>query len=937
MKNTLHAYEATASNTNTFSFSNDTETCFDSNGNRLAIQEISTGNTNEMSILWNQIFQRKTWIDSIIFLQKIGEKKYNFFVYERNGTFSSMCGNGAGTSLSYLFSKYGISQADFITLSHQSVHATIDEQKVSIQMWATQEISDVTNIIQVGFILHNISSYISQFLENPSLLSQKVKDENKLTYFLAMFQNLSLDEQFGNFVLNLQIKKFSSIAWEPHVLIDIWDTLKNTFLTSYYLKAISFLLRIHSNITGDINFMFFKQEKENTYMLYPSERWVDGGIHFDQTLSCGTGSVCLWSYVLAKHDVWHIDIVSRSWKQLVVAKENEEMILSYPRENISLMEEEEEKSYFSSQAILENFRYHIESKFGDMSSLSYQEILWKYGQNFPVSAQKIQKIFWDILFSSCLHESEFPIDPYKITSSIVGASLAKELSISQVYSPYLDTLQGELKSYPNVKLKSGKIFNKIHLLVDELSKYTRNHMGIKDVLKYITLRTQTVIDGIQGIKQPEIKEILKELEKNFESILWVGSSNIIDSEYGKFILELYKKLWIYDIVSECLPDLKEHQRHHFLISIIDKQIKNHIGEIYENFVKQLLRSDIPHQDAENTKKYIHKALQDSVITFFMQQNLSSQERKLLQEKQIIDTKWMFAPQLSSSDLRLKTQLSESLEEILTHEEFWIDFFVKYMSRISTQNNGKPVLLWEFNDEKNGFKKMFIYFIIDENKQKKLFMGKAKQGFEISFEYFVNLMKTPQNIINFQWCVMLLLLSLWNVPMIGSERWYREILIQTLQEHFWGKYEKYITFIKVSQLVWDYVPTKTCSWEDVSNYYMSFPAGSDNSYLQDIFSESLLSSGEFWKIQTKKLLENHFSHKIVSQEEQVIFLKELMEGLDWYNFQHILEKEAKKLIQNAQEHKLQNIEKIQQIIFYTWQEREKLLLNLYNRYLLLTKL
>jgi len=55
-------------------------------------------------------------------------------VYERNGTFSSMCGNGAGTSLSYLFSKYGISQAEFITLSHQSVHATIDEQKVSIQM-----------------------------------------------------------------------------------------------------------------------------------------------------------------------------------------------------------------------------------------------------------------------------------------------------------------------------------------------------------------------------------------------------------------------------------------------------------------------------------------------------------------------------------------------------------------------------------------------------------------------------------------------------------------------------------------------------------------------------------------------------------------------------------------------------------------------------------
>jgi len=51
MKNTLHAYEATASNTNIFSFSNDTETCFDSNGNRLAIQEISTGNTNEMSIL----------------------------------------------------------------------------------------------------------------------------------------------------------------------------------------------------------------------------------------------------------------------------------------------------------------------------------------------------------------------------------------------------------------------------------------------------------------------------------------------------------------------------------------------------------------------------------------------------------------------------------------------------------------------------------------------------------------------------------------------------------------------------------------------------------------------------------------------------------------------------------------------------------------------
>lgn len=85
----------------------------------------------------------------------------------------------------------------------------------------------------------------------------------------------------------------------------------------------------------------------------------------------------------------------------------------------------------------------------------YLEQLRSYPEIFPKVCYTIQDILGNILFSSCFHESEFPVDPYKITSSINAAHIASALGLDSIELPYLDTLpeSKRLKGYPNIQPK----------------------------------------------------------------------------------------------------------------------------------------------------------------------------------------------------------------------------------------------------------------------------------------------------------------------------------------------------------------------------------------------------------------------------------------------------------------------------------------------------
>lgn len=924
------------------------EIILNSNWNKLFIKEFKENkDENSLKEIWNNIFNKEKNIDSIIFLIKINDILYNFIVYERDKTFSTFCWNWAWASLYFLNKKYWIDEILLTNKEWWESNVKIKEENIEIKMWEVNDISNIDTILNLQEKILNCKEDLKYYIENPNELQLITKDENKTIFFLSIFKNLENDKDFINFIKGIKIKTISEISWEPHVILEIKENNLSNFLIDYYLKAISFIIRSKEAIYSDINYMFYYFDKENNkYKMLSSERWVNNEINYDQTLSCWTGSSCLGKYIMEKEkeNKNDISIMNRSWKQLNIHNKNWNISLIYPKDNINIIKNNKkaEKSFFPSKWIHYNLRYKLEKNWIQTENMDYNSILNKHNDNLPKISKDINEQFWNTMISSCFHEGEFPIDPYKISSSINWAYLAELLWIDKIESPYLDTLNKELKKYPNINTKNWKVFNKAKTIIDTLSKHTKDISWIKDIIRYLNQRHNN--DNFEKIQNEEIKKSLNELEGIFKILVWEINPNDTSSEYWKFILDISKKTWLYDEIKSTI-NANDKDLNKFLVNIIWIKIKRNINEMYSFFIRQLLKLDINTLESTNIKKIINKALQDSVITSYIEKNLDKESSNLLKEKWILNKKWIFEPKLSSLDEEFKIKLTNSLKIILNDKDFWESFLKDYFKKLAIQKTNKSLLIWEFNDSQNEIKNINLYFQIKENNENSFYIWSGKENANISDKYALNLITNPNNIINYQGSLVMLILSLWNIAMIWSERWYRESVSWLLREKNKEKFNNLADFIDILKLTDDYIPEKQLKW-DKNDFYYNFPSWTDNSYLWDLFEETLIWWWDFWKDQLNKLLNNNFSKKTLNVKEQTQFIKELINKIDSENnfsriYEILFKKEISELEKSNNPNKLESwkkrYEEMKESIDYKWDEINNLILSLFNKYLLLTKI
>lgn len=915
----------------------------DVNWNILYVLKHDWFSSHKLQEIWKSIFKKEKNIDSIIFLEKIGDETYSFKVYERDNTFSSLCWNWAWAWITYLW----LEKCDFVNIYWETFNVSKKNWEIHLNIDFNRDYKELKTKEKIEFSKENILNNIEDFLSNPEKLKEFIwNDTNQITYFLNLFSNLKQDSTFIEFIESLKIINQVEVLWEPHILIEIWKNDLNPFFIDYYIKWLNLFLKHNLVNKSWVNYMFYTK-KDRSYTLYPSERWVNNQINIDQTLSCWSWTMALWWELLKDQKNSKISIKQRSQKVLQIEKKENTFSLIYSKNNISnISPSSENQNFFQIEAIYENLRYNMLKYFNlDILNFSYSKIIEELDNDFPQLASKLNKKFWNIMYSSCMHEQEFPIDPYKITSSINASVLADKLDIEEVYTHYLDTLKWDLKFFPNISLENWKVFKEIKKMIPNIVPYSKSRTWLRDFLHYTKNRLLISLEDEKDvakdkIKSKEVKQLLNELEWRLNTVLWFWDKNILNTKYWKFLIKIYEKLWIYEDLVNIFPELSKTDIDKFLIEIYSKKLRNWLTKIYFRFITQLLKQDFEKykNNPDYIDKFIYKSFQDSVVSLFIKDNLTKNQKDLLRKKWILNANENFDLQLSSLDKNYLENMSFWLKEILEDDEFWYSFFKKYLLNISKANHNKPVLLWKYNNIEKNQLNYDIYFINWwENWEHKLIMWQKKDSFEISFDDYKDVISNPENIVNVQWAITLMICNLWLVPLIGSERWYREILVETLQEHFSNKKNVYIDFIKYTRLFSDYVPSKTISWDNLDNYYYNFPSWSDNSYTWDLFIESIISDSNFALNKSQVLFENNLSQPTLSEWDKIEFLLDIEKDFDIYNFDAILDRDLSNCITQNNEWWIKQIRNLKLKL----ENKDRTLLNIFKRiyikYMLLNKI
>gem|GEM_PF-2314080 len=83
------------------------------NGNHLSFVTVNTTDKDALRTYGNTIFARHPQLDSCIFLKHETANVFHFLVYEKDGSFSAVCGNGLGGAMQYVASEYALKEAVF--------------------------------------------------------------------------------------------------------------------------------------------------------------------------------------------------------------------------------------------------------------------------------------------------------------------------------------------------------------------------------------------------------------------------------------------------------------------------------------------------------------------------------------------------------------------------------------------------------------------------------------------------------------------------------------------------------------------------------------------------------------------------------------------------------------------------------------------------------
>gem|GEM_PF-1946839 len=238
-------------------------------------------------------------------------------------------------------------------------------------------------------------------------------------YFHELFRKLADDADFTTLCQSLKLEKGYRIAGEPHVIVEFDGENLSEYMRDTYLKAVSFCLRDRGFLGGSaVNYMFFDAKK---LRIFPSERGVGNGVAYDQTGACGSGTLAVGTMLFEKLENMSgvLHITQRSGQTMQVLHADDKLHLSFALDHITDMQEKQENS-FHADAVHDRFCYQMEKYCGiSGKGKTYEEIFAILESEFPQEVRQFRDTMGNILVSSCLHESEFPIDPYKLSSSML--------------------------------------------------------------------------------------------------------------------------------------------------------------------------------------------------------------------------------------------------------------------------------------------------------------------------------------------------------------------------------------------------------------------------------------------------------------------------------------------------------------------------------------
>lgn len=401
--------------------------------------------------------------------------------------------------------------------------------------------------------------------------------------------------------------------------------------------------------------------------------------------------------------------------------------------------------------------------------------------------EKLNKRIWNIFISSCFHPDEFEIWSYRPTSLINILELSEKLW----YKPevfHLDSLNSAwLKWFPNLQVWKSK----------------------PTILNNIVKNSTWVIKP---------KEAFLEADKIFENVL---ENSFNKKEAYDFFDNIFKDLWLKEKIDLFLEKNNISNKDTFKTFILKENSLEILEEIKKIFIRKILNEK--YKNGISTAE-IYAEFQNSILTILFEKYFP-EYLKQMEKIWIYDKKWVNL-EISYNNPEFVEKYSLAAKDILEDEKLWKELFLKFFEKLIERTNWVKVELYSYWEN---WRDKWIFTFKDESWKIKFFSKKWKEIEEISDEnFFENLMKAEWK-INFSGAIMIFLLALAGSPHIGSERWIRDLVASTLEEHTKEKWifdenikkyiEKVIFWLEIFDTFEDW---KDNSWKRLAWNAWTFP-------------------------------------------------------------------------------------------------------------------
>ena len=407
----------------------------------------------------------------------------------------------------------------------------------------------------------------------------------------------------------------------------------------------------------------------------------------------------------------------------------------------------------------ENIALNLKEKFWEnildsiKKEVSDLQIVW---------LKNINSVLWWKFFNSCFHPDEFGIWSYRVSSAINQLEISDWIWIQKddIFIDYLDTITSWwIKWFPNLKLSKDFNWKNLFSVIEEKWNSLKN-FSAKEKIKI----WNKIFDEFLKISQLE--------KSNF----W---DNVLD--FFKWIL---KETWFYEKISEWIknfPDQEKNLENKIISFLFREKILEKSLQIKEIFLRNLMQ-----------KKYenwfliseIYWEYQNAVLSIFVTENFWN-KKEILEEKEVLKN-WKINFQNSYKNEKNIELFSQWVEKILEDENLWKEFFYTFFEKLLEKSWWKPVKIMDFYE--NSLKKdLFIY---KENWKIDFYKWKIKNPEKISEEDWFNFLswRWLEN-YNLSWNFTIFLMWIsWSFH-IWSERWYRELVAESVEEFFEKKWEK----------------------------------------------------------------------------------------------------------------------------------------------------